>query len=44
MRFFHLSDLHLGIKLYSLTPLFSRGIFTIVPCRLSKRLRCLTTS
>ena len=64
MRFFHLSDLHLGIKLYehdllkdqkaildeivagsiSPTPLFSRGIFTIVPCRLSKRLRGLTTS
>lgn len=66
MRFFHLSDLHLGIKLYehdllkdqkavldeivALTrqyqpePLFSREIFTIVPCRLSKRLRCLTTS
>lgn len=66
MRFFHLSDLHLGIKLYehdllkdqkaildeivALTrqyqpePWFSRGIFTTVPCRLSKRLRCLTTS
>lgn len=66
MRFFHLSDLHLGIKLYehdllkdqkaildeivALTRQYQpdavvfAGIFTTVPCRLSKRLRCLTTS
>ena len=66
MRFFHLSDLHLGIKLYehdllkdqkaildeivALTQQYQpdavvfAGDITIVPCRLSKRLRCSTTS
>lgn len=66
MRFFHLSDLHLGIKLYEhdllkdqkaildeivgLTRQYQPDAVVFAgdiydrPCRLSKRLRCLTTS